>query len=155
MKQFLLLSISVSWGCHNILPQTWWPQTKEVVFHSSGGQKSEINESAGPHSFWRLKGRITCSSMHSLVCSYLPAVYASFFTWPSLCVCVFSSVSYRGMSLYFPGPGGSAESTATHSSILAWKIPQTEESGRLCSIGSQRIKHDSSDLVCTQGYKLG
>ena len=31
---------------------------------------------------------------------------------------------------------------ATHSSILAWKIPWMEESGRLQSIGLQRVKHD-------------
>ena len=31
---------------------------------------------------------------------------------------------------------------ATHSSILARKIPRTEEPGRLQSIGSQRIGHD-------------
>jgi len=31
---------------------------------------------------------------------------------------------------------------ATHSSILAWRIPWTEESGGLQSIGSQRIGHD-------------
>ena len=31
---------------------------------------------------------------------------------------------------------------ATHSSTLAWKIPRTEEPGRLQSIGSQRIGHD-------------
>ena len=31
---------------------------------------------------------------------------------------------------------------ATHSIILAWKIPWTEKSGRLQSIGSQRIGHD-------------
>ena len=30
---------------------------------------------------------------------------------------------------------------ATHSSILAWKIPWTEETGRLQSTGSQRIGH--------------
>ena len=30
----------------------------------------------------------------------------------------------------------------THSSILAWKIPWTEEPGRLPSIGSQRVGHD-------------
>ena len=29
-----------------------------------------------------------------------------------------------------------------HSSILAWKIPQTEEPGRLQSMGSQRVGHD-------------
>ena len=32
--------------------------------------------------------------------------------------------------------------TATHSSILAWKIPWTEEHGRLQSMGSQRVRHD-------------
>ena len=31
--------------------------------------------------------------------------------------------------------------TATHSSILAWRIPQTEESDRLQSTGSHRVRH--------------
>ena len=31
---------------------------------------------------------------------------------------------------------------ATHSNILAWRIPQTEEPGGLQSIGSQRDGHD-------------
>ena len=31
---------------------------------------------------------------------------------------------------------------ATHSSILAWKIPWTVEPGRLQSMGSQRVEHD-------------
>ena len=31
---------------------------------------------------------------------------------------------------------------ATHSSILTWKIPRTEEPGRLQSMGSQRAGHD-------------
>ena len=31
---------------------------------------------------------------------------------------------------------------ATHSSILAWRIPWTEETGGLQSIGSQRVRHD-------------
>ena len=30
----------------------------------------------------------------------------------------------------------------THSSILAWKIPSTEEPGGLWSTGSQRVGHD-------------
>ena len=34
------------------------------------------------------------------------------------------------------------EGMATHSSILAWRIPWTEESGRLQSMGSQRVGHD-------------
>ena len=31
---------------------------------------------------------------------------------------------------------------ATHFSILAWRIPWTEETGRLQSMGSQRVGHD-------------
>ena len=31
---------------------------------------------------------------------------------------------------------------ATHSSTLAWKIPRTEEPGRLQSVGSRRVGHD-------------
>ena len=34
------------------------------------------------------------------------------------------------------------EEIATHASILAWKIPWTEESGGLQSMGSQRVRHD-------------
>ena len=30
---------------------------------------------------------------------------------------------------------------ATHSGILAWKIPWTEEPGRLKSMGSQSVRH--------------
>ena len=31
---------------------------------------------------------------------------------------------------------------ASHSSILAWRIPWTEEPGGLQSMGSQRVRHD-------------
>ena len=34
------------------------------------------------------------------------------------------------------------EKMATHSSILAWKIPWTEEPGGLQSMGSQRVRHN-------------
>ena len=34
------------------------------------------------------------------------------------------------------------EGTSTHSSILAWRIPWTEEPGKLQSVGSQRVRHD-------------
>ena len=36
----------------------------------------------------------------------------------------------------------SEKAMATHSSILAWKIPWTEEPGRLQSLGSHRVGHD-------------
>ena len=38
---------------------------------------------------------------------------------------------------------------ATHSSILAWRMPWTEEPGGLQSIGSHRVRHDRSDLTHT------
>ena len=34
------------------------------------------------------------------------------------------------------------EEMANHSSILAWEIPWTEESGGLQSMGSQRVRHN-------------
>ena len=34
------------------------------------------------------------------------------------------------------------EGLATHSSILAWRIPWTEEPGRLQSLGLQRVRRD-------------
>ena len=34
------------------------------------------------------------------------------------------------------------EGMATHSSLLAWRIPWTEEPGRLQSIRSQKVRHD-------------
>ena len=36
---------------------------------------------------------------------------------------------------------------ATHSSILAWIIPGTEEPSGLLSMGSHRVGHDGSDLA--------
>ena len=39
---------------------------------------------------------------------------------------------------------------ATHSSILAWGIPWTKEPGGLQSMGSQRVRHDQSDLAPMQ-----
>ena len=36
---------------------------------------------------------------------------------------------------------------ATHSSVLAWKIPGTGEPGGLPSLGSHRVGHDWSDLA--------
>ena len=43
-----------------------------------------------------------------------------------------------------PGLGRSPgeEGMATHSSILAWRLPQTEEPGGLQSMGLQRVGHD-------------
>ena len=36
---------------------------------------------------------------------------------------------------------------ATHSSVLAWRIPGTGVPGGLTSMGSRRVGHDQSDLA--------
>ena len=38
--------------------------------------------------------------------------------------------------------GALEEGMATHSSILAWRIPGTVEPGGLLSMGSHRVRHD-------------
>ena len=54
-----------------------------------------------------------------------------------------------------PGLGRSLEeNVATHSSILAWRIPWTEEPGELQSTGSQRVGHDSARMR-TRARNLG
>ena len=53
------------------------------------------------------------------------------------------------------GEGPLEEGMATHSSILAWRIPWTEEPGGLRSIGSQRVGHDRSDVAHTHASFKG
>ena len=40
---------------------------------------------------------------------------------------------------------------ATHSSVLAWRIPGTVEPGGLPSTGSHRVGHDGNDLEAAAG----
>ena len=44
---------------------------------------------------------------------------------------------------------------ATHSSVLAWRIPGTGEPGGLPSMGSHRVRHDWSDLAAGADGNLG
>ena len=43
---------------------------------------------------------------------------------------------------------------ATHSSVVAWRIPGTEEPGRRPSMGLHRVGHDWSDLAAACWKKL-
>ena len=43
---------------------------------------------------------------------------------------------------------------ATHSSVLAWRVPGTGEPGGLPSTGSHRVGHDLSDLAAAL-YRVG
>ena len=53
------------------------------------------------------------------------------------------SACNEDISVHFLGQEDSLEKgMATHSSILAWRIPGTEEPGGLQSVGLQRVRHD-------------
>jgi len=41
---------------------------------------------------------------------------------------------------------------ATHSSVLAWRIPEMGEPGGLLFMGLHRVGHDCSDLAATHIY---
>ena len=43
---------------------------------------------------------------------------------------------------------------ATHSSVLAWRIPGTGEPGGLPSMGLHRVRHDCSVLAVSKSLKL-
>ena len=52
-----------------------------------------------------------------------------------------------GMRVQYLGQEDALEmEIATHSRILAWEIPWTEEPGGLQSMGSQRVKHDKAPI---------
>ena len=65
----------------------------------------------------------------------------SVFTWNFPCLCsnvpLASMISVKSVLAYLM-----EKAMAPHSSTLAWKIPWTEEPGRLQSMGSQRVRHN-------------
>ena len=67
-----------------------------------------------------------------------------FFMWASLGVQMVKNLPIRQETwVHSLGQEDSLEKgMATHSSVLAWRIPPTEEPGRLQSMGSQRVGHD-------------
>ena len=67
--------------------------------------------------------------------------------------------SWTWMSKSLPRFGRSSatiseKAMATHSSALAWKIPWTEESGRLQSMGSWRVGHDWATFTFMSNWGL-
>ena len=50
---------------------------------------------------------------------------------------------------------GMEKEMATHSSVLAWRIPGSGEPGGLLSMGSHRVGHDWSDLAAAAAWRKG
>ena len=74
---------------------------------------------------------------------------ANLFLLPDMVISKMSSSLLTYLKIFFLVCALEKE-MATHSSVLAWKIPGTGEPGGLPSMGSHRLRHDWSDLaVCT------
>ena len=89
------------------------------------------------------------------ICKYwlLPYIWSKGLPW---CSDSKESTCNVGEPGWIPGSGRSPleEGMATHSSILAWEIPWTEESGGLQSMGSQRVRHNwETNTSTTTGYR--
>ena len=73
----------------------------------------------------------------------LPAVYIWFHVAPLVAQTIKNLPAIQETWVQSLGEGDSLEKEmATYSSILAWRIPWTEEPGGLQSLGSQRVGHD-------------
>ena len=62
--------------------------------------------------------------------------------WAAVCGVAQSRTRLKRLSSSSSSMGLREKEMATHSSIPAWKIPWTEEPGRLQSMGSQRVGQD-------------
>ena len=85
------------------------------------------------------------SSVNGLKLLPYLAYYKKLLLWTLRYMYLFELVFLFSLDTY---PGMVEKKMATHSSILAWSIPWTERAGGPQSIGSQRIRHDWSDLAC-------
>ena len=90
--------------------------------------------------FWLIiKPIFSSSGAHSETFSNLPYIQ----DWPCEWVLI------KRLWLYLMYATSLEKEMATHSSILAWRIPWTEEPGGPLSIGSERVGHNWSDLART------
>ena len=81
-----------------------------------------------------------CSMFHVLLLLFLLEIFFA----------LFSYTTYRETWIRSLGWEDLLENDmATHSSNLAWKIPWMDDSGRLQSIGLQRVAHDWAALLLT------
>ena len=88
-------------------------------------------------------------------CAYLSSVYLLLWSvfsnlLPIFC-CFLKSSCFLAMTFWeifmYSRYSSLEKERATHSSVLAWRIPGTGEPGELPSVGLHRVGHDWSDLV--------
>ena len=113
------------------LLRTLWSEVQSSVHPAQCRIRRRCSEGSGELSWIKLKTQ-SCASLVAQTGEHLPAMQE---TW-----------------IWSLGREDPLEKRrATHSSILAWRIPWTEEPGGLQSMGSQRV---GRDWACTQNTKL-
>ena len=73
-----------------------------------------------------------------------PSIWASLVAQKVKCLLAMQETQVGSLS----GKDTLEKEVATHSSILAWRIPWTEEPGRLQSMGSQWVRHNWATSLC-------
>ena len=71
--------------------------------------------------------------------------------WAAVHVVAKSRTGLSDFTLSFHFPELEKE-MATHSSVLAWRIPGTGEPRELTSLGSHKVRHDGSDLAAAAAW---
>ena len=137
------------WMAFHYFKNSFFPVISLVVFPGSSAGK----ESAGK----KKKKESACNAGD---CSLIPGLgsfpgewigYPFQYSWASLMVQMVKNLPAMQETWVWPlgREDPLEEGMATHSSILAWRIPWTEEPCGLQSIGSQRVGQDLSNLACT------
>ena len=122
---------------------------------------------------WPQQPKVASHTPHASVLTLSP-LFTSRKAWGQAWPVPQSSFGAWSPSLGFPGSSASKESACcagnpcsvsrsgrspgggvgTHSSILAWRIPRTEEPGRLQSMGLQRIRHNWTTFTQSTGAQV-
>ena len=78
-----------------------------------------------------------CILIVSVVCFFSPQLITSLVAHKVKCLSAMQETQVQSLDQEDP-----EKAMAPHSSTLAWKIPWTEEPGRLQSMGSKRVRYD-------------
>ena len=84
----------------------------------------------------------SCFLKHFKLSESIVSIWSFDFGFPGVAVVKNSSAMQETQVRCLGQEDPLEEEMATHSSVLVWEIPRTEEPGGLQSMGSQRVRHD-------------
>ena len=116
---------------------------------------------------WTFVGRVMSllfNTLSGFIIAFLPRNKRLLISWlQSPSAVILEPKKRKSVTTSILSPSICHEEMATHSSVLSWRIPWTEEPGGLLSIGPHRVGHNCSDLEAairtghgtTDGFKIG